>query len=171
MGSATPVERAPLIVLEDLGALAALRIKLERAGWRTQNGWSLPDGNWDLSGQRLVCVGAVADQPALEAALLAAARGAGLIVPMPPVPPDLFLEDLARIGTVERRAGRGGPFDAETVDLIEALVAGRSVADAAQDALVSLRTAHRRLAAARSALGVRTNRELLSEYRRRYPGG
>ncbi len=134
-----------------------------------QDGWSLPEGEWDVRGRGIVCIGSVADTPALEGALLAAVRGAGLVVLAPPEPPDAFLEDLARIGSVERRAARGDPFDAETVDLLDALAAGRSVAEAAADALVSLRTAHRRLGAARAALGVRTNRELLSEYRRRYP--
>ncbi|MGO9754417.1 MAG: LuxR family transcriptional regulator [Solirubrobacteraceae bacterium] len=161
-------ERPPLIVLDDASGLAGLRAKLERSGWRTQAGWALPARDWDVSALRIVCAGAVVDSAALQAALLAGARGAGLIILTPPEPPDAFLEDLARIGAVERRAARGEVFDAETVDLLRELSAGKSVADAAADVLISLRTAHRRLAAARKALGVKTNRELLTEYGRRY---
>jgi len=158
----------PLIVLDDESALPALRVKLHASGWRTQEGFSLPAADWDVTRLRVVCAGRVASPAELEAALLAAVRGAGLIVLTPPEPPDEFLEDLARIGSVDRRGGGAGLDSPEVADLLRSLAAGKPVADAAADALVSLRTAHRRLAGARAALGVKTNRELLTEYGRRF---
>jgi hypothetical protein len=165
-----PAERRPLIVLSDAHALAALRVKLERDGWTVNDGWSLAAPDWDVSGLRVVCSGRLEREDELQAALLVAARGAGVIVLTPPEPPDSFVEDLERIGEVELRTGAGGLDDHELRELLRALAAGRPIAAAASEALLSLRTAHRRLAGARTALGVSTNRELLTEYARRYGG-
>jgi hypothetical protein len=160
---------APLIVIDDPRGLPALRARLQRDGWSVQDGWELPTDAWDVSGRRVVCAGRVDDEVLGQAALLAGSRGAGLVVIAPPEAAGDFLEDLGRLGRVERRVSAAGPgsLDAETIDLLRALAAGRSVAEAADASLMSLRTAHRRLAAARKALAVTTNRELLIEYSRR----
>ncbi len=160
----------PLIVLDDQRALPALRAKLEREGWHVQAGWTLPSEPWDVTERRLVCSGRVEAQSDQQAALLAGARGTGLIVIAPSQEASLFIEDLQRLGRVERRGSQAAPgsLDAETLDLLSALADGRSVADAARDCLMSLRTAHRRLGSARTSLGVGSNSELLIEYARRY---
>jgi DNA-binding NarL/FixJ family response regulator len=165
-----PREPAPLIVVDDPGSVHLLRARLAGAGWTVVDGFEAATGDWDLAPRRLVCTGSVDTADRCQAALLVAARGAGLLISAPGELPADFLDDLARIGPVERRsrAVAPGTLDAETVDLMRALAAGQSVADAAASALMSLRTAHRRLTAARRALGVGSNRELLTEYARRY---
>jgi DNA-binding CsgD family transcriptional regulator len=58
----------------------------------------------------------------------------------------------------------GGPLDGVAAALLDALAAGRLVADAARDAHVSLRTAHRRLREAREALGATTTAEAVARW-------
>lgn len=164
---------APLILLEDGRGLPPLRAKLKREGWQLQDGWELGEQSWDVTGRRVVCVGEVADASDRDLALLAGARGAGLVL-VASAPAELtaeLLADLSRLGPVERDAAAGGPegLDSETVDLLRSLAAGRSMSQAADDALMSLRTAHRRVSQARDALGVKTRAELLVEFARRHP--
>jgi hypothetical protein len=166
---ASSVQSPPLILLDDPRGLAALRARLERDGWRVQESWELSDEAWDVGERRLVCSGRVDTASEQQAALLAGARGAGLIVIEAPAAAYEFIDDLERLGPVERRAAQAGAgsLNAETIDLLSALARGLSVAQAARETLMSLRTAHRRLAAARDALGVTSNSELLVEYARR----
>jgi len=164
---------APIILIEDPGELAWLRDRLARDGWHPQDGWELPiGGDWDLTAARVLCVGAIQSGEDGETALLAGARGAGLVIVVTPQLSPELLEDLHRLGPVQRRAARtgDGELDAQTTDLLRALSDGRSIADAATECLMSLRTAHRRLDRAKQALGVGSRAELLVEFARRHDG-
>jgi DNA-binding NarL/FixJ family response regulator len=141
--------------------LEATAAALERAGETVQS-------TWDVRGAdraSVVCVGAVSTSADAQAALVAAVRGAG-IVALLPAEPELgaaFFEDLRHIGDVEvaeeARPAVRERLDAQQLELLEQLARGASVAAAARSLFVSRRTAARRLAAARAALGVRSNAE------------
>jgi DNA-binding CsgD family transcriptional regulator len=60
--------------------------------------------------------------------------------------------------------GGAASLDATTIALLEALARGRLVSQAARDAHVSLRTAHRRLSEARVALGAATTAEAVARW-------
>jgi DNA-binding NarL/FixJ family response regulator len=74
-----------------------------------------------------------------------------------------------RTAAVAWDAGDPPPDDADGLDdtaatLLDALARGRLVAQAARDAHVSLRTAHRRLSEAREALGAATTAEAVARW-------
>lgn len=146
-------------VLADVGAVAEVLEAMEEAGVSIVRGWQLPDEPWDLTRRRIACAGRIVVQSDLEDALVAAARGASLVVEGP-VPAVLFpplVEDLRRLGVVEQRRSNG--FDAQQHRLLTLLGEGLSIGEAAARLFISRRTADRRLAAARAALGVGTNNE------------
>lgn len=102
----------------------------------------------------------------MQAALLAAARGAGAVAVAACEPRLLerFFEDLRRFGDVELPAEPAcgpDPLGSEERRLLELLAEGLTVGEAAGELYISRRTADRRLAAARKALGVRTTAEAL----------
>jgi DNA-binding CsgD family transcriptional regulator len=157
-------------VLADVGAVAEVLEAMEEAGVSIVRGWRLPDEPWDLTRRRIACTGRVATHADLEDALVAAARGASLVVESP-VPAALFAplaEDLRRLGVVEHRRSDG--LDAEQRRILTLLGQGLSVGEAATQLFISRRTADRRLAAARAALGVRTNNEAVVSVARHAPG-
>jgi DNA-binding NarL/FixJ family response regulator len=92
------------------------------------------------------------------------------------------LADLARIGPVIRDPdtdpddaaaaadGGGLPINDEQRALLDRLAAGETIAAAAEAEFLSLRTANRRIAEARKALGVRTTREAVLAYLRSQRG-
>ena len=80
-------------------------------------------------------------------------RGSGRCVRHPAVSATRSADDLPL--TIEQRA------------LLDRLADGESIAAAATAEFLSLRTANRRIAAARDALGVRTTRQAVVEYARR----
>jgi DNA-binding NarL/FixJ family response regulator len=158
-------------------ATTALR-RLARAGWQTREGFALPESAWDVEGHRLVLYGRVSDPDTAELAVHAAARGAGVVVITDPAS-DLgrdLLADLTRIGPVTRdpEADLGGEAAGGDVlallpeqrALLERLANGETIAAAAAAEFLSLRTANRRIAQAREALGVRTTREAVLAYLR-----
>ena len=151
---------APLLVLDDPSSIPAVRRRLAAGTWSVREGFALPDEPWDVSGLRLVCAGDVADEASAHDALLAAARGAGLIVWGAT---EAVLDDLARVGPVERVQLAGvvdtGPLDEDQWRLLHLIAAGRSTPEAAAELYLSQRTAERKLAAARKALGARTTAE------------
>jgi DNA-binding NarL/FixJ family response regulator len=165
------------IVTTGTDATAVLR-RLARAGWHTREGFALPEAGWDVSAARLVLFGRVADVDTAELALLAAARGAGVVAIADPASETgrALLADLARIGPVstdpdageeESGGGTGQPQLApEQRALLERLANGETIAAAAAAEFLSLRTANRRIAEAREALGVRTTREAVLAYLR-----
>jgi DNA-binding NarL/FixJ family response regulator len=148
--------RPPLLVLteEELTRFAGI------AGWARLDGFDLPVRPWDVSAQRIACVGVVRDEPTSQAALTAAARGAALAVA-------ITTEGAARHRLVEDLHKVSVPFAAAAPTdhavasleplqhaLLAALADGATVTAAAGASHVSRRTANRALADARSRLGV-----------------
>jgi hypothetical protein len=154
--------------------------RLARSGWRTREGFALPESAWDVGEQRLVLFGRVPDMDAAALAVLAAARGAGVVVIADDrsEPGRAVLADLSRIGPVLRDpnldpavaedadGADGLPLTDEQRSLLDRLGAGETIAAAAEAEFLSLRTANRRIAEARKALGVRTTREAVLAYLR-----
>jgi hypothetical protein len=190
---------APRYVLaSSVDATAVLR-RLARSGWQTREGFALPEPSWDVTSSRLVLFGRVPDVDTAELALLAAARGAGVIA-VADVRAEVgraLLADLERIGPVSTDPdapvatagagpgsgsgsagggapgpaggddhGTGTPLAPEQRALLERLAKGETIAAAAQAEFLSLRTANRRIAEARQALGVRSTREAVLAYLR-----
>ena len=148
-----------------------------RAGWTTREGFALAEPGWDVTAARLVLYGRVADLDTVRLAVLAAARGAG-IVAICDAGGDVgraLLADLARLGPVHRDPDAdpdGGADDAvgrlvpEQRALLDRLADGETIAAAAAAEFLSLRTANRRIAEARDVFGVRTTREAVLAYLR-----
>ena len=195
---------APRYVLaSSVDATAVLR-RVARSGWQTREGFALPEPSWDVTSTRLVLFGRVPDVDTAELALLAAARGAGVIA-IADVRAEVgraLFADLERIGPVStdpeapvavagagsgsgQRSGSasgaaagaaavaaggdhgaGTPLAPEQRALLERLAKGETIAAAAQAEFLSLRTANRRIAEARQALGVRSTREAVLAYLR-----
>jgi len=166
-------------------ATEALR-RLARAGWRTREGFALPDPSWDVTAQRLLLYGRVTDLDTAKLAVEAAARGAALVA-IADANSDVgraLLADLTRLGPVGRD-GDAEPVPAGTGDepalpallpeqraLLDRLAGGETIAAAAAAEFLSLRTANRRIAQAREVLGVRTTAEAVVSYlRQRRPTG
>lgn len=162
---------APLVVLEGPEeALGPAVEELRRQGWDVRWGFALGEAEWDVARRRALCAGVLREPADAAAALIAAARGAGLAVVLAaePAVADRFLEDLRHLGPVDF-----GPAEAaqalgpEQAQLLGLLAEGLSLAEAAGRLYVSLRTAERRLAAARRTLGVASTAEALLALRRR----
>ncbi|WP_238010950.1 LuxR family transcriptional regulator [Dactylosporangium sp. AC04546] len=170
---------APRYVVATGGDATTVLRRLARAGWTTREGFALTDQQWDVSDARLALFGRVADADTAELALLAAARGAG-IVAISDAAGDIgraLLADLGRIGPVAtdpdadlgteaEPAATGLQLAPEQRALLERLAGGETIAAAAAAEFLSLRTANRRIAEAREALGVRTTREAVLAYLR-----
>jgi hypothetical protein len=183
------------LLASSVDATAVLR-RLARSGWQTREGFALPESSWDVTSSRLVLFGRVPDVDTAELALLAAARGAGVIA-IADVRAEVgraLLADLERIGPVSTDPdapaataatgpvsgsgaavavpgasddhGAGTPLAPEQRALLERLAKGETIAAAAQAEFLSLRTANRRIAEARQALGVRSTREAVLAYLR-----
>lgn len=128
-------------------------------GWpgeRTLASLPLPAAPFDLGPRQLVCEVLVDDEVAAQVALLAAARNVALVVRMTALEPlrSEFLDQLGRIADVRPASATSDALTSEQLELLDLLANGRSVAQAAAALNVSRRTAHRRLEAARRALGV-----------------
>jgi hypothetical protein len=173
--------RPPRYLVANSGEATTVLRRLARVGWRTREGFALPEAGWDVAEQGLVLFGRVPDMDAAALAVLAAARGAGVVV----IADDqsdtgrAVLADLSRIGPVltdpnadpvdeqaDQGAGDDLPLTDEQRALLDRLGAGETIAAAAEAEFLSLRTANRRIAEARKALGVRTTREAVLTYLR-----
>lgn len=112
-----------------------------------------------------VCVGRVRGPEDAARAVLAAVAGARLVVTTGGGRDlvDQLVDDLRRLGDVDHRVGRspGPTLTEDQRALLARLLAGSTLGDAARHLHVSRRTADRRLAAARTALGARTTAEAL----------
>jgi DNA-binding NarL/FixJ family response regulator len=114
-------------------------------------------------------VGPVADAAAARAALLCAVRGAGLVVGLDPDAPWAadFRADLHRLAPRPAPPPAAEqPLTADQREILDLLADGHSIAAAARLRYLSLRTANRRVAEAREALGVATTREAVLAYAR-----
>lgn len=150
--------RVPLEVCSSPDEAAGSVRSARRAGWRVREGFALPWRQWGLEDKRIVCTGAVADDHALAQAVMAASRGCGVIAWARGDFAQALEADLRRLepesGVVEESL-----LSEEERALLEHLASGSTIAAAAKAEFVALRTANRRIAAARSKLGVSTTRE------------
>src|SRR5689334_22565715 len=127
--------------------------RLARVGWQTREGFALPEAGWDVSAGRLVLFGRVPDVDTAELALLAAARGAG-VVAITDVRAEVgraLLADLERVGPVSTDPdtpvageadgadpGVGSRLAPEQQALLDRLAKGETIAAAAQAEFLSL---------------------------------
>ena len=153
-----------LIVASSSAVMETCVERLERSGAAIRRGWERePEAPPDPA--RLVCVGRVKTSRDAKAALLAVLGGAGIVAVLPDdtALSASFFEDLRRLGQVEVAEEPGQTqldrLDEQQRRLLNLLAEGFSVAAAARRLYLSRRTADRRLAAARAALGVRSNAE------------
>jgi DNA-binding NarL/FixJ family response regulator len=151
--------------------------RLRRDGWAVRDGFALPDPAWDVTGAKLVLHGRITDPDTLQLAVLAAARGAGIVATCDIESPlgRALLDDLGRLGSVRQGPGPDPAEDGadavadlvpEQRALLDRLAAGDTIAAAAAAEFLSLRTANRRIAEARALFGVRTTREAVLAYLR-----
>jgi hypothetical protein len=171
-------DEQPRYVLPSATDATTVLRRLARAGWTTREGFALAEPSWDMTPARLVLFGRVPDLETVRLAVLAAARGTGVvaIADVNGVVGRALLADLGRLGAVRRDADAeadGGSGDdaadrlvPEQKALLERLANGETIAAAAAAEFLSLRTANRRIAQARAALGVRTTREAVLAYLR-----
>jgi DNA-binding CsgD family transcriptional regulator len=117
----------------------------------------------------------VADAPAAAQAVLAALRGADLVVLATAQREviDQLCDDLRHLGELDHRVGASAGLapvlsvlSADERALLAQLIGGASLGEAARVLHLSRRTADRRLAAARRALGAATTSEALVLARR-----
>jgi DNA-binding NarL/FixJ family response regulator len=159
---------APLIVLPpDSDPTAAIR-KARAAGWNPQRGLSVADMPWDLSTARHLVIAEITSADQAASALLLAVRGAGLLVFLDREAPWAggFLADLERVSAPAPSVGGPPaiPLSQEQCELLDLLAAGASIAAAAASRYISLRTANRRIADARKALGAASTSEAVVAY-------
>jgi DNA-binding NarL/FixJ family response regulator len=166
---------APRYVVPSSADATVVLRRLARGGWLTREGFALTETAWDLTGAKLVLFGRVGDQEAVELAVMAAARGAGIVAIADPGGDvgRALVADLGRLGPVYRDADAEpeeddavGQLIPEQRALLERLANGETIAAAAAAEFLSLRTANRRIAQARELLGVRTTREAVLAYLR-----
>ncbi|WP_250003684.1 LuxR family transcriptional regulator [Actinoplanes sp. M2I2] len=166
---------APRHVVANHGDADTLLRRLTRDGWVARDGFALPDPAWDVTGSRLVLHGRVGDPDTLQLAVLAAARGAGIIAVCDTESAlgRALVDDLARLGPVNQDSTEPAGGDSTVADLVpeqrallDRLAAGDTIAAAAAAEFLSLRTANRRIAEARALFGVRTTREAVLAYLR-----
>lgn len=175
-GAGVAGDGTPRFVLASATDATGVLRRLARAGWQTREGFALAEPGWDVSAARLVLFGRVPDLDTAELALLAAARGAGVVAITDPAGQTgrALLADLARIGQVRTDtaapSGAGPQLTDQQRALLERLARGETIAAAAHAEFVSLRTANRRIADARDALGVRSTREAVLAYLRLHSG-
>lgn len=146
-------DRPPVVLVDDPADVEQAAIE---PGWRSRTGFGLPARPRDLSAHRWVCRGVVATRDDGRAAVEALERGVGLVVALAVAGRDrlALLEDLDRVGRISTPVVGGLVLDDDQRRLLALLADGVTVAVAAQQAGVSRRTANRRLADARSRLGV-----------------
>ena len=162
-------DAVPLHVVAAPGQAEAIVRRCTAAGWRAHCGFALLEQTWDLTERRLVAHGQVGDDHTAAQAVLAAARGAGIVAVATGQIALALAADLRRVGPLGAVPGKVEPddgldLDAEQRALLTRLAAGSTIAAAAEAEFVSLRTANRRIAAARKSLGVKTTREAVMAY-------
>ncbi len=142
---------SPAHLADELSAAAA-------AGLRIVAGWAGGVGD--------VCTGRIGGPEDAAAALLAVVAGAGLVADVDASDElvDRLCDDLRRFGRVDVLTATSPRRPALTSlqrELLATLAAGRTLGTAARELGLPRRTADRRLAEARAALGVKTTAEAL----------
>jgi DNA-binding NarL/FixJ family response regulator len=158
---------APFVVIEGppgCGDGIAARLAVE--GHRVVDAFRAP---LDRSGA--ICRGVVDGPDSAADALLAALDGAGLLVEASAdrATIDRLVDDLRRLGPVDHRATPPAPMpalDPEARAILGLLAEGHTLGEAAALLGLARRTADRRLAAARDALGVERTTEAIARARR-----
>jgi DNA-binding CsgD family transcriptional regulator len=165
----------PLIVIEGPDdAFASAVAEAGAAGWRVRDGF---EGQAPGAGP-VVRTGAVTCAEDAANALLAVLAGAGVVVhglgPRDVI--DRLLDDLRHVGLVEHRrrlepsqpslTASAPVLDPDELEILRMLGEGRSLGDAADALGLSRRTADRRLAGARRALGAERTVEAVAKARR-----
>lgn len=160
---------APCYVLASMAQASGVLRRMVHDGWTARQGFALPDTAGDLRASRLLCYGQVRDLATARLAVAAAARGGAVLAVADPGGRvgQVVLEQLRRLGPV--RTDPDAPADAcvllpQQRALLERLANGETIAAAAAAEFLSLRTANRRIASARAALGVSTTREAVLAY-------
>jgi DNA-binding NarL/FixJ family response regulator len=154
----------PLIVIEgSLHVSSSLLRTIEAAGWDLHAGFRLESREWSVAG--ITCHGGVSTTTDASLAILAAARGAGVVAAVLSKDEVLerLIEDLSRIGPIDRwPRDASEPLSVLTLEqtcLIELLALGKTLTRAARILHISRRTADRQIAEARTALGATTTAE------------
>lgn len=129
------------------------------------DGWPIVHGLRPPAGGRAVCVGQVGDGSDAARAVLAAVAGARLVLDTCASRDviDELCDDLRRLGQVDHRLGGSGrpTVGPDERALLELLLDGATIGEAARRLHISRRTADRRLASARRALAAPTTAEAL----------
>ncbi len=159
----------PLVVIEAANpdAAAHRRAALDAAsrdGWEPWAGWLPPRG-------RVVCHGEIAAEGDAVAALRAVMAGAGIVAVVNGRREtiDRLIDDLRRLGPVDHRTVDVAPplaLDPDQVGILRYLADGWTLGEAASALQLSRRTADRRLAQARVALGVERTAEAIARAKR-----
>ncbi|MCH7230294.1 LuxR family transcriptional regulator [Glycomyces sp. L485] len=162
-------EPVPLHVVASSQDAEAIVRRCTAAGWKAHRGFALLEPAWDLAERRMVAHGTVADDHTASQAVLAAARGSAIVAVASGQIALALASDLRRVGPLGHTPGRPEPEDGLDLDteqraLLNRLAAGSTIAAAAEAEFVSLRTANRRIAAARKTFGVKTTREAVMIY-------
>jgi DNA-binding NarL/FixJ family response regulator len=158
----------PLIVVEgSSAALADALAEVRSSGWTVVRGWWIPSGH-----EQVVCTGSVSSPEDAASALLAAVAGAGVVIDgrAPRDALDRLCDDLRHLGSLDHRTpstSRPPRLTGEERALVERLLEGMTLGDAARSLNISRRTADRRIASVREKLGVATTAEALVGARRR----
>ena len=162
----------PLHVVATTAEAEPLIRQLSNAGWESRSDFALLEANWDVAGRKVVCHARVADEHAASQAVLAAARGAGVVAVCDPsgMWGRRVRLDLERIGALGWLPGESSAavddlgLDEEQRSLLDHLAQGLTIAAAAEAEFISLRTANRRIASARKLFGVSTTRQAVVAY-------
>ena len=161
----TPVAIFPSTYDTDGVALA-----WRRAGATVRRHLTVEDDPWDLSNEKLILEVTIESTDDAVLVVGACARGIGLLGRLALEDADAaraFLRDLHRIGPVQRvdrsELFDGLPLSSDEQAVLRALGSGASVRETADALFISKRTAERRVASARKALGVRTTAEAVTK--------
>ncbi len=157
-----------LIVIEGTRGVADREAaRLRAAGYEVVDGFRSAAPR----GRPVVRMGRVTGASESADALLAAIGGAGLLVEAAADRDtiDRLVDDLRRLGPVDHRVVAGdqpAPLDPDGRALLALLAEGLTLGEAAEQLGLPRRTADRRLAAARRALGTERTAEALARARR-----
>lgn len=142
------------------------------SGWHVVGGFGAGDSGSGGRARAVVRTGSVASAEDAAVALLAALGGSGLVVHARAAREvvDRLLGDLRHVGSVQHRVGTDTPapsaLDADALAILARLAGGQTLGEAASELGLSRRTADRRLAEARRALGAERTVEAVSKARR-----